>query len=51
MCRAYNTNGEKTTHRILVGRPEGKRSLRRPRRRCVNNIKMYLRVIGWGGMD
>jgi hypothetical protein len=37
--------------RILVGKPEGKRSLGRPRRRWVNNIKMDLREIGWGNMD
>jgi hypothetical protein len=35
---------------ILVRKPEGKRPLRRPRRRWVDNIKMYLREIGWGGM-
>jgi hypothetical protein len=34
----------------LVGKPEGKRPLRRPRRRWVDNIKMNLREIGWGGM-
>jgi hypothetical protein len=34
-----------------VGRPEGKRPLGRPRRRWVDNIKMDLREIGWGGMD
>jgi hypothetical protein len=37
--------------RILVGKPEGKRSLGRPRRRWVDNIKMYLREIGWDGLD
>jgi hypothetical protein len=37
--------------RILVGKPEGKRPLERPRRRCEDNIKMDLREIGWGGMD
>jgi hypothetical protein len=31
-----------------VGTPEGKRPLRRPRRRLVDNIKMDLREIGWG---
>jgi hypothetical protein len=36
--------------RILVGKPEGKRPLRRPRRRWEDNIKMDLREIGWGGM-
>jgi hypothetical protein len=34
-----------------VGKPEGKRSLGRPRRRWVDNIKMDLREIGWGGVD
>jgi hypothetical protein len=36
--------------RLLVGKPEGKRPLGRPRRRWVNNIKMDLREIGWDGM-
>jgi hypothetical protein len=49
---ACSTNGEKrSTHRILVGKKEGKRPLGRPRRRLENNIKMDLREIGWGGMD
>jgi hypothetical protein len=44
--------GEKrNAYRILVGKPEGKRPLRRPRRRWEDNIKMDLREIGWGGMD
>jgi hypothetical protein len=44
--------GEKsTTYRILVGKPEGKRPLGRPRRRWVDNIKMDLTEIGWDGMD
>jgi hypothetical protein len=34
----------------LVGKPEGKRPLGRPRRRGEDNIRMYLREIGWGGM-
>jgi hypothetical protein len=43
--------GEKSNaYRILVGKPEGNRQLGRPRRRWVNNIKMDLRKIGWGGM-
>jgi hypothetical protein len=36
---------------ILVGKPEEKRLLGRPRRRWVDNIKITLREIGWGGMD
>jgi hypothetical protein len=38
-------------YRILAGKPEGKRPLGRPRRRCVDNIKMNLREIRWDGMD
>jgi hypothetical protein len=38
-------------YRVLVGRPEGKRPLGRPRRRWENNIKMDLQEVGWGGMD
>jgi hypothetical protein len=36
--------------RILVGKPEGKRPLRRPRCRWVDNIKMDFRGIGWDGV-
>ena len=36
-------------HRILVGKPEGKRPLGRPRRRWEGNIKMDLREVGGGG--
>jgi hypothetical protein len=35
----------------LVGNPEGKRRLGRPRRRWVDDIKMDLREIGWNAMD
>jgi hypothetical protein len=38
-------------YRILVGKPEGKRSLGRPRRRWMDTIKMDLREIGWDGVD
>jgi hypothetical protein len=42
--------GEKRNmYRLLVGKPEGKRPLGRPRRRRVDNIKMDLLEIGWGG--
>jgi hypothetical protein len=44
--------GEKrNVYRILVGKPEGKRLLERPRRRSVDNIKMDPREIEWGSMD
>jgi hypothetical protein len=35
-------------YRVLVGKPEGKRPLERPRRRWEDGIKMVLREIGWG---
>jgi hypothetical protein len=41
----------RNAYRILVGKPEGKRPLGRPRHRWVDNIKMDLREIGWDGMD
>jgi hypothetical protein len=41
---------ERNAYRILVGKPEGKRPLGRPRRRWEDSIKMDLREIGWGGM-
>jgi hypothetical protein len=44
--------GEKrNAYRILVGKPEGKTLLGRPRRRWVDNIKMDLREIRWDGVD
>jgi len=36
-------------HKVLVGKPEGKRPLGRPRRRWEDNIKMDLRKVGGGG--
>jgi hypothetical protein len=36
-------------YRALVGKPEGRRPLGRPRRRWEDNIKMDLREVGWGG--
>jgi hypothetical protein len=44
--------GEKiNAYRLLVGNPERKRPLGRPRCRWVDNIKMDLLEIGWGGVD
>jgi hypothetical protein len=42
---------KRTAYGILVGEPEGKRTLGRPRRKWVDNIKMNLREIGCGGID
>jgi hypothetical protein len=41
----------KGAYNILVGRPEGRRPLGRPRRRWENNIKMDLMEIGFGDVD
>jgi hypothetical protein len=41
----------RNAYRILVGKPEGKGPLGKPRRRWVDNIKMDLRETGWDGMD
>jgi hypothetical protein len=38
-------------YNILVGRPEGRRPLGRPRRRWEDNIEMDLREIGFGDVD
>jgi transposase len=42
---------ERGVYRILVGRPEGKRRLGRPRRRWEDNVKMKLREIGIDGAN
>jgi hypothetical protein len=52
MGRECSTHGEKkNAYKILVGKSKGKRPLGRPRCRWVDNIKIDLRDIGWGGMD
>jgi hypothetical protein len=44
--------GEKrNVYRLLLVKPEGKRPLRRPRRRWVDNIRMDLGEVGWGDVD
>jgi hypothetical protein len=49
MGGSCSTNGEKrNAYRLLVGKPEGKRQLGRPRRRWVDNIRMNLGEVGWG---
>jgi len=42
---------EREVYRVSVGKPEGKRSLGRPRRRWVDNIRMDLQEVGCGYMD
>jgi hypothetical protein len=44
--------GEKrNAYRFLVGKPEGKRPLGRPRHRGVDNIRIDLGEVGWGDVD
>jgi hypothetical protein len=38
-------------YKVLVGKPEGKRPLGRPRRRWEDNIRIDLQEVGCGGMD
>jgi hypothetical protein len=42
---------KRNAHRILVGKPEGKRSILKPRHWWEDNIKMELTEVEWGGMD
>jgi hypothetical protein len=42
---------ERNVYRGLMGKPEGKRPLGRPRRRWEDGIRMALREIGWGSVD
>ena len=42
---------DRVVHRVLVGKPEGKRPLERPRRRWEDNIKMDLQEVGGGHGD
>jgi hypothetical protein len=52
MGGSCSTNGEKrNAYRLLVGKPERKRPLGRPRRRWVDNIRMDRGEVGWGVVD
>jgi len=42
---------DRWVYRVLVGKPEGKRPVGRPGRRCVDNIRMDLQEVGCGYMD
>jgi hypothetical protein len=47
-----NTNGlKRNAYRLLVGKPDGRRSLGRPRRRWVDNIRMEFLELGCGDVD
>jgi hypothetical protein len=41
----------RSAYKIVVGKPEEKRKLRRPRRRWEDNIRMDIGEIGWDGME
>jgi hypothetical protein len=49
--RACSTTGEKMNAYRILGKPEGKRSLGTQIRRWVDNVKIGLREMGWGGID
>jgi hypothetical protein len=49
--RSRNLGEKKNAYRLLVGKPEVKRTLGRPRRRWVDNIRMDLVEVGWGDVD
>jgi hypothetical protein len=52
ICNICSTHGEgRGVYRVLVGRPEGKRPLGRPRRRWEDNIKMNLKETGIDGAN
>jgi hypothetical protein len=54
MRRAGNIariGAERNAYMVLVGKPEGKSPVGRPRHRWMDNIKMDLREIGWDGRD
>jgi len=51
MGRAGSTMGRRSLYRVMVGKPEVKRPLGRPRRRWEDNFKMDLKEMGWGSTD
>jgi hypothetical protein len=52
MGGACSSDGEgRDVYRVLVGKPEGKKPVGRPRLRWEDNIKMGLQEVGCGGMD
>jgi hypothetical protein len=51
MGGACSTNGEEEAYRLLVGKPEGRRPLGRPRRKWLDNIRMDLVEVGWSDVN
>ena len=50
-CSACGGEERRGVHRVLVGKPEGKRPLGKPKRRWEDNIKMDFQVVVCVGMD
>ena len=50
-CGTYGGEERRGVYRALVGKPEGWRSLGRPRHRWEDNIKMDFQQVGWGCTD
>ena len=50
MARRVARRGRRDAHRVLVGKPEGKRLLGRPRRRWEDNIEIILKI-GWNVVE
>ena len=51
VCEMQASENLRNNNKVLVGKPEGKRPLGRPRRRWEDNIKMDLQEVGWGCGD
>jgi hypothetical protein len=51
MDGACSMNGGTNSYRLLVGKPEGKMPLGRPRCRWVDNIRIDLGEVGWGDVN
>jgi hypothetical protein len=50
-CGTHGRREERNFYKDLMGKPEGRRSLGRPKRRCEDGIRMDLREIGWGNVE
>jgi hypothetical protein len=52
MGGACSTNGKKrNAYKFLVGKPEGRSPIGRPKHRCLDNFRMDLVEVGWGNVD
>jgi hypothetical protein len=51
MRQGKDKGKKRKVYKVLVGKPEGKRPLERPRHRWEDGIRMYLREIGCGGVQ